>query len=968
MTTAVSRYSSLNLNHYHTMKKIYLLLAIHFVLGVNLLFSQSDVYIDFSQKGAEVKKSMYGIFFEEISHSGDGGLYAELIQNRGFEEHVLPSGTTLRDGKVYFPESPNYIDGTNKNFNFAWDINALKFTGWTLSKTKCTAQMDVVNTNPLHSNTPHSLQIDISDMQSGGRVMLKNSGYWGIAVKKDEKYNLRFYLRSSANVGNITAKIVNGSTIYAQQNFAIKNTGNWEEYTAVLTSNVSGSCNFQIELNTDGTVWIDYVSLFPANTFKGRENGLRSDIAQTLADLKPAFIRWPGGCIVEGISMENRIKWKETIGDPMTRRGEYNLWGYRSTMGFGYHEFLQYCEDIDADAMFVANVGLSCRLRNGDFVSDSELPALIQEIRDAIDYATAGAGNEWGAKRIAAGHPEPFPLKYVELGNENWGPRYIKNYNLFFNTLKPEYPEITFISTLGVDADNKEMEGGDMVDPHYYRNVDWFYDNSGLFDAIKRDRFTAYVGEYACNQGVGAGNMSAALSEAAFMTGMERNSDLVTMTSYAPLIENSNKRSWATNMIWLNDEKVVGRTSYYVQQMYGTNRPDYNLPTQLVTSEMKPAFQGRVGLGTWQTAAEFKDFKVTKTDKSSIFYEADFVKKQSEWTPFAGVWSVDGGAYKQTDLGNRRTSFLTQWSFNDCVIDVKARKISGKEGFLVIFGGETEGFDNYYQLTVAGWGNTKTALEKVVNGTGQALGESTSTPHSVEVGKWYDIKIVLTGGSKIECFVDGEYIIGANMNLTNRIQTIAGYDETTGETIIKIVNGESSAQNLNFTLNSSNVEAKGKVITLSATNLTDENSFAAPTAIVPVETEYTGFSNKFSYSVKPYSFTILRIKSDKTASGNITVPSWYLDSPIDLQGSGIKKKIEDELSFTQTAQNYWLISHPSKRIKEVSVTNMQGAKILNKQIDSTSCNLEMKAFPTGVYLVEITMSEGQKIVEKIINQ
>lgn len=544
-----------------------------------MLVAQPTLKIDYSQPGPDIPQSMYGIFFEEINHSGDGALYAELIQNRGFEEHVIISGCEYRDGFVYAPQSLNYISNKLSNWRHPWDFEKLKYTAWELEQGDGEASCDVVDEAPLHPATPHSMKINIKNPGDGRRVSLVNEGYWGVPVEKGEKYKLRFYLRTNEEyTGGVTAKVVSvDNKVLAEKRFRVGSEG-WNEYTAVLKSSGTDSKGtLQLSFDAPGTVWVDYVSLFPKKTFKNRENGLRRDVAQKLADMKPAFIRWPGGCIVEGATIENQVKWKETLGDPMTRRGEWDLWNYRTTMGFGYHEFLQFCEDIDADAMFVANVGLSCRFRNGDYVDDAQLPVYIQDICDAIDYAIGDASTEWGAKRIKAGHPKPFSLKYVELGNENWGSRYTDIYKRFYKVLKPKYPQIEFISTVGFGDDEVRLTEVDMIDPHWYVKSDFFWNNTHLFDNKERGKYKVYVGEYACNQEVGSGNMKAALSEAAFMVGMERNSDLVTMSSYAPLIENSNRRDWCTNMIWVTNEQVMGRSSYYVQQIFSLNRPDVNL-------------------------------------------------------------------------------------------------------------------------------------------------------------------------------------------------------------------------------------------------------------------------------------------------------------------------------------------------------------------------------------------------------
>ena len=559
------------------------------------------IRIDLGQKGAVVSPNLYGIFFEEINHAGDGGLYAELIQNRGFEEHVLPSGMTYRDGKAYAPDAMNYEHRNNRNWNIPWNMEEKKMAGWKVTGLKATVKGEVVEAKtPLHQNTPHAMQLDIKKVQKGGKAVLANTGYWGIGLKAGERYNLRCYVKSANYKGTITARLQDGATGQSLGAVTLdsRQLKDWTELTATLTAEATtAKGELALEFDKAGTVLVDYVSLFPQGTFKGRKNGQRADVAQMLVDLHPKFMRWPGGCIVEGATYENRVKWKETLGDPMTRRGEWDLWGYRATWGMGYHEFLQFCEDLQMDAMFVNNAGMSCSVRNGDFVSsNADMDAVIQDFRDAIDYALADpAKNRWAKMRAEAGHPKPFPLKYVEIGNENVGSEYVTHFNYIFKKLKAEYPQVTFINTLGhIDQLLAQIPGDYMVDPHWYRDPNFFFANNHLFDDVPRPQplplkgwgetreeaprtHDIYVGEYACLGGVGAGNLLAAISEAAFILGMERNSDVVKMSSYAPLFENENRRDWPCNLIHINSLEVYGRASYYVQQMAAENRPTYNI-------------------------------------------------------------------------------------------------------------------------------------------------------------------------------------------------------------------------------------------------------------------------------------------------------------------------------------------------------------------------------------------------------
>lgn len=527
-----------------------------------------DIHIDFTQKGHEVPSGLYGVFFEEINHAGDGGLYAELVRNRNFEEHVLPSGMTWKDGYAVAPHSLNYEHGTYRDWKIKWNTDSLKTDGWKLAGD---ASWEVTDEHQLDPATPHAMRLNMK----GKGVILENAGYWGMRIIGKDKYDLRFYVSPLNYAGKITARIVSEKgKVLAAHTFQVQKNGQWQELKAVLQpKSTDYKATLQLVFAEAGDIYVDFVSLFPQRTFMGRKNGMRPDVAQMIADLKPGFVRWPGGCIVEGATLENRARWKETLGDPMKRRSEWILWNYHCSWGFGYHEFLQFCEDIGAAGMFVANVGLSCSVRNGDWTED--YAPYLQDIIDAIDYATAPVTNPWGAKRAAAGHPEPFNLKYVELGNEQVGDHYAERYNYFYRILKAKYPEITFISTLQLSPSRDKLEKADMIDPHWYVKPDFFYEDDRLFDDMERGKYEVYIGEYAV---ITEANMNAALAEAAFLTGVERNSDLVKMASYAPLLENHSRKDWPTNLIWFDNEKVMGRASYYVQKMYAHNRPAYNVP------------------------------------------------------------------------------------------------------------------------------------------------------------------------------------------------------------------------------------------------------------------------------------------------------------------------------------------------------------------------------------------------------
>ena len=837
------------------------ILTTFMALALNGMAQDDAIGIDLGKKGAMVSPSLYGIFFEEISHAGDGGLYAELVQNRGFEEHVLPLSMTYTNGRAVAVDSPNYEHRNNRKWSIPWNIEEKKMQGWKVSGQNSTVTGEVVEMSaPLHENTPNAMQLKITKVAKGGKAILTNTGYWGMGLKKGEKYDLRFYVKSADFKGTITARLSNGGNgeTLGTTTFTANKIKDWTEFTGTLTSDGTvDKGELSLEFDAKGTVYVDYVSLFPQNTFKGRKNGQRNDVAQMLVDLHPKFMRWPGGCIVEGATYENRVKWKETLGDPMTRRGEWDVWGYRATWGMGYHEFLQFCEDLNMDAMFVNNAGMSCSVRNGDYVSsDEDMNAVVQDFRDAIDYALADpATNAWAKKRAEAGHPKPFPLRYVEIGNENVGPEYVKHFNYIFKVLKAEYPQIIFINTLGhTDPLLSQIPDEYMVDPHWYRNPDFFFNNNHLFDDAPRTH-DIYVGEYACNSGVGAGNLLAALSEAAFIMGMERNSDVVKMTSYAPLFENENKRDWPCNLIHINSSQVYGRASYYVQQMAAENRPTYNVYVSETTTEGKaaPFTAGGIGLGSYATQCEYKDIQVTTADGKTTSYAP------SQFQTRRGEWKVEGDIISQTSNEQLTMAQLPSFSSNNYTLQLKARKTGGSEGFFIYYGMDERGM-NGYVMNIAGWANRTTAIQPILRGrTNDVIGRRAN--QTIENDKWYDIKIVVSP-ELVTLYMDGKEITSGKPMGQTRQFCQAGYDEETGELIIKVVNGTDKPYTRSFDItNAKTVAPIGKVIKLSG-DANDENSFAQPTKLAPETSLYGKFDKQFSYEFEPMSFTIFRIKVD----------------------------------------------------------------------------------------------------------
>lgn len=815
---------------------------------------QDEIIIDLQGKGTEISPSMYGVFFEEINHAGDGGLYAELVKNRSFEELEVPEGYHVEGERLYPRQVVNHLTGeVNSQAVYRWTTE--KIPGWTLNAKEGTAQMKLTKNSPKFATAPNNLEINILDASEP--IQLKNGGYWGMGVAANEKYLLRTIIRTTADYkGKITAKLIaENGTLLASSSIETGMPNQWNDFNTTLQPTVKDAkACLVLEFDAPGKVWIDYVSLFPENTFNKRPNGLRKDVAEMLVGLKPAFVRWPGGCVVEGISLENRFEWKKTLGDPAARSGEYSTWGYRCSYGFGYDEMLQFCEDIQADAMFVCNVGLGCQYRMGDACSESSIAYYLDDCLDAIEYALGDETTEWGAKRIASGHIAPYPLKYVEIGNENWGDEYNKRFALFYKVIKEKYPQLILISNHGLN-DVENIEETDMIDPHWYVAPEYFYSNTTIFDKHSRGRYTVYVGEYACNQGVGGGNMTAALSEAAFISGMERNGDLVKMTSYAPLLENRNDRSWAVNLIWLDTDKVVGRSSYYVQKMAAENRPTYNLKSSktMTLSQPKELEIGNIGFGSWETEVEFKDIKVIQNGK-------EMTVDPKLLTMEDGAWEVsDEGTLVQNSLQQGVKRILKGFKGNEYTLRLKARKIAGKEGFFIYFG-MTEDGQKGYAFNIGGWNNQMTAVETVAGGTVTNI-VSETFGQTIEAGQWYEIEVKVVP-QKVELLMNSNLIL-TYIPTTPPLQFISsGYDVKAREVVLKVVNGAAKPYQTKIKLEGAEqIEKIGKVISLVAQSGEDENSFEEPRKIYPQEGEFSNFSDSFEYAFPPFSYTVLRVKA-----------------------------------------------------------------------------------------------------------
>lgn len=787
-----------------------------------------------------VSPMLYGLFFEDINFAADGGLHAEQVRNRSFE----------------FEEG---------------------LFGWSRVEAQADRiEMKIQDENPLNHNNPHYLSLTIKEGK--GQAGIKNTGYWGIPINKGKNYLFSVYARSpltSLDKLEVRLEDKEGKVLGRSQVGPIQE--DWKKYTARIQANVDEENAVLVLLvSGPGHIDLDMVSLFPEDTWKKQPNGLRADLVQILADMKPAFLRFPGGCVVEGKDLSNAYRWKDTIGDPAERKLNWNRWSgwnnppeYYQSYGLGFFEYFRLCEDIGAEPVPILNCGMSCQFQDAQLVPLDELEPYVQDALDLIEYANGPADSDWGAKRAAAGHPKPFHLKYLGVGNEQWDEQYFERYNIFYKAIKAKYPEIQIVTTAGPYSGGqwfnlawRKFKSGtpaEIVDEHYYMGPQWFLRNTDRYDSYDRSGPKVFAGEYAAHTSTRRNSLFAALTEAAFITGLERNSDIVIMSSYAPLFSRAEATQWLPDLIWFDKTRVYGTPSYYVQKLFSTHSGTGYLKSDLkrIETGQREIPAGRIGLGTWQTSAEFKDVKVTRGDQ--VLFTS---MEASDWRPVSGNWNLTDGTAVQSD---RRVSgalcLAGDPGWSDYTLSLKARKIRGDEGFLVVV--RFDESENGVRWNIGGWGNTQHAVQ-VLEGGSDFI--AASARGSIEQDRWYDVQIVLKG-ENVRCLLDGKEIHSVDIpkRSSNQVFASCTRDERKETTCIKVVNPTAEAVALKV-----NLEGKMQFRSdVSMTILTGdgpgaENTLDNPKNVYPIQSVLNGTGSGFSCELKPYSMVFFEMKQKQT--------------------------------------------------------------------------------------------------------
>ena len=651
-------------------KKCFFCSVLSCLLLFNLVQAQpaSEIKVILNQRVNTVPVSMWGIFFEDINFAADGGIYAELVKNRSF------SFNDPLMGWKWIGKDEGKGDGRLYNSG------------------------DVLR--------PNKRYVRIQSTNDNGSFGLSNEGFRGIGVKKDAGYRLTVTARTGDQniAANLTVELVDSTGKVLAENQLSGITKDWKKYEVILKPVITeANAHLDVLVKGKGLVEIETVSLFSVDTWKGRKNGLRNDLVQLLADMKPGFVRFPGGCIVEGRELATRYQWKKTVGDPAERELIVNRWNtefkHRSTpdyfqsFGLGFYEYFLLAEDIGAEPLPILNCGMACQYNTSELVDMKDLDPYIQDALDLIEFANGATTTQWGKLRATMGHPEPFNLKMMGVGNEQWGTQYIERFKKFNAALKEKHPEIKLITSAGPAPQGDQFTylwdelvklNADFVDEHYYQSPAWFLKNASRYDAYPRKGPKVFAGEYAAHSKGQAdptsrNNWESALAEAAFMTGLERNCDVVQMCSYAPLLAHKDAWQWNPDLIWFDNLNVVPTPNYFVQKLFATNKGSYTVSI-LKDKEVIAGKDSVYASATIDEASKELILKLVNTSRKSVSLKFSFaggsVKSQNAnmevlknkdlttWNSFSNPLNVGIGLQKVKVSGRSLMLNLDESSVN----------------------------------------------------------------------------------------------------------------------------------------------------------------------------------------------------------------------------------------------------------------------------------------------------------------
>lgn len=789
---------------------------------------QATLHVYTQNRGAELG-DLFGIFFEDLNHAADGGLYAELVQNRSFEFDPI-------DHKDYHALT-------------AWEK---------VERGGGKAEITVEDSHPLNPRNLHYAAIDI--LSEGDGVGIMNLGFnSGIPVKQGENYLFSVYAKRDASFDEPVKVTIEGmdGAVHGEATIVV-HSSEWTKYEMTFTANATdNSSRLVITAKGKGKLYLDMVSLFPKMTFKNRPNGLREDIATLIADLKPKFMRFPGGCLVHDGSLnpddrDSMYRWKNTLGDIEQRPARRNNWSYNQTLGLGYYEYFLYCEDIGAKPIPILPGGYDPHHKR--IVPLDELGPWIDDALDLIEFANGDPSTKWGTIRAELGHPEPFNLEYIGIGNEEVGAPFFERYPYFHKAIKAKYPDIKIINSSGPFAAGGEYDRGwssakenksDLVDEHYYQSPEWFLAHYNRYDAFKADEPKVFLGEYAS----WGNTYYNALVEAAFMTGLEKNAHAVGLACYAPMLCNVDYVNWKPDMIWFNNHEVFATANYYVQKLFMNHQGDQLLKIEangFVKKQEKTVkpINGAFAFGTDLCAVQIWDIQLVNNDTE-------------EMNDFNGMsFELSDTTDDRLNGTSKRTFDLGETGWENYTLSLKAKKISGPKGFNLYFGKHD---DNNQQIwEIGGWQNQDSLLASTVNGRTSVLTQSIFNLEP-EIEHEFTLEV---SGRRIRTYID-KVLFNDTEDKLPEIEPLyysASFERSTGDVIVKVVNVQKNSVLTQVVL----VDLQKSSLTIDVSemsdhSLDDENSFASPVRVLPKQKQFSVVGCSFSYDFPKHSITIFRI-------------------------------------------------------------------------------------------------------------
>lgn len=867
--------------------------------------------IDQSNPVHDISDMLYGIFIEDINFAADGGLYAEMVQNRSFEFTNLALGNEKHSWKDVGAVSTKVEKGTSDSLN---------------------------------ANNPNYIVITNTSDEKGG---IANTGFLdGMSVIQNAAYDFSVYARGiDGYTGPVHVDIMNGTQSIASGKIPSV-TSEWKKYELTLTSSetvysTAKDLKVTLQLTMEkGKLAADMVSLFPQDTFKGRKNGLRKDLAQKLDELSPTFLRFPGGCVIEGSTLKNRYNWKDSIGvgpdgeplmfngtygDVATRKQGQNIWTNENitndqypcfmSYGLGFYEYFQLAEDIGAIGVPVLNCGMPCLIRNPNgqhpALDSAEFQQYVQDALDLVEFCRGDASTKWGRVRISMGHEKPFALKYIGIGNEQWGNHFYQRYETFVDAFADAkkknpamYGDIELMFSSGVDdgdsdkinyfaayreaanwlKNNPDKTINDFtgaVDHHYYNSPDWFLTHTDYYDPQNYSRDTehmttstygggmqVFLGEYAAQ----SNTWRAALSEAAYMTGLERNGDIVRMAAYAPLFGNVTATHWAPDLIWFNNHTCTSSVNYYVQKVFAKNAGTKLLSSKLTGASLgRNRFSGKIGVGTWNTTAKFDNVKIVDNATGKELASDDFTNSplSSLWEKVSdGNWSVKDGELVQSAAATNTNKYGNTGSavyfgsplWENYTYTVEATKTGGDEGFLIPFSVGDK--NNNYFWNIGGWNNTVSCLQSVTNGTKSDQIAGTVKNIKIANGKKYTLKVVVNTNN-VKCYIDNVLYVDYTISEGSSAESyhVVSTDDT-GDIIIKMVNTTGMPKTFAIDITGAEtVSDTAELDIVAGTSPANDNILEKEEVVTMKSAKISGTGKQFNYTVPKYSVTVMRMKT-----------------------------------------------------------------------------------------------------------